>query len=322
MTTTAEPNGARRRAALAGLVLRASTCSRSRTAAGTAAAIRPTSSTAGPVIGICNSWSELTTCNAHLRIVAEHVKRGVWEAGGLPLEFPTMSLGESMMKPTTMLWRNLMSMDVEESLRANPLDGVVLLCGCDKTTPAQLMGAASVDLPTICMPGGPMLNGQWRDEEVGSGTDLWRISDMRTRGEISDEEYLEIEAGYSRSDGHCNTMGTASTMTVDGRGARHDADGRRGDPGRRLAPARARPRHRAAHRADGARRPAALADPHAGGVPQRDRDAARARRLDERRHPPAGDRRAASASTCRSSASTSSRARCRSSPISSPPASS
>ena len=117
-----------------------------------------------PVIGICNSWSELTTCNAHLRIVAEHVKRGVWEAGGLPLEFPTMSLGESMMKPTTMLWRNLMSMDVEESLRANPLDGVVLLCGCDKTTPAQLMGAASVDLPTICMPGGPMLNGQWGEE--------------------------------------------------------------------------------------------------------------------------------------------------------------
>ena len=166
-----------------------------------------------PVIGICNSWSELTTCNAHLRIVAEHVKRGVWEAGGLPLEFPTISLGESMMKPTTMLWRNLMSMDVEESLRANPLDGVVLLCGCDKTTPAQLMGAASVDLPTIAMPGGPMLNGQWRDEEVGSGTDMFRISDMRRRGEISDGEYLEIEAGYSRSDGHCNTMGTASTMT-------------------------------------------------------------------------------------------------------------
>jgi dihydroxyacid dehydratase/phosphogluconate dehydratase len=167
-----------------------------------------------PVIGICNSWSELTSCNAHLRIVAEHVKRGVWEAGGLPLEFPTMSLGESLMKPTTMLWRNLMSMDVEESLRANPLDGVVLLCGCDKTTPAQLMGAASADLPTIVMPGGPMLNGRWRDEEVGSGTDLWRISDMRRRGEISDREYLEIEAGYSRSDGHCNTMGTASTMTA------------------------------------------------------------------------------------------------------------
>src|SRR3954454_405903 len=166
-----------------------------------------------PVIGICNSWSELTTCNAHLRIVAEHVKRGVWEAGGLPLEFPTISLGESMMKPTTMLLRNLMSMDVEETLRANPLDGVVLLCGCDKTTPAQLMGAASADLPTIVMPGGPMLNGRWRDEEIGSGTDMFRISDMRRRGEISDQEYIELEASYSRSDGHCNTMGTASTMT-------------------------------------------------------------------------------------------------------------
>jgi dihydroxy-acid dehydratase len=166
-----------------------------------------------PVIGICNSWSELTSCNAHLRIVAEHVKRGIWEAGGLPLEFPTMSLGESLMKPTTMLWRNLMAMDVEESLRANPLDGVVLLCGCDKTTPAQLMGAASVDLPTICVPGGPMLNGRYKDEEVGSGTDLWRFSDLRRRGLLSDEEYLAVEAGYSRSDGHCNTMGTASTMT-------------------------------------------------------------------------------------------------------------
>ena len=246
-----------------------------------------------PVIGICNSWSELTTCNAHLRIVAEHVKRGVWEAGGLPLEFPTMSLGESMMKPTTMLWRNLMSMDVEESLRANPLDGVVLLCGCDKTTPAQLMGAASVDLPTICMPGGPMLNGRWRDEEVGSGTDLWRISDLRRRGELSDEEYLEVEAGYSRSDGHCNTMGTASTMTSMAEALGTTLTGAAADPGGRLAPARARPHHRAPHRADGARRPAALADPHARGVPQRDRDAARARRLDQRRHPPARDRRPA-----------------------------
>src|SRR5207253_9186034 len=146
-----------------------------------------------PVIGICNSWSELNNCNVHLRVIAEAVKRGVWAAGGFPLEFMTISLGEELTMPTTMLYRNLMAMDVEEMLRSNPLDGVVLLCGCDKTTPAQLMGAASADLPTICMPGGPMLNGQWRDEEVGSGTDLWRISDMRRRGEISDEEYLELE---------------------------------------------------------------------------------------------------------------------------------
>ena len=246
-----------------------------------------------PVIGICNSWSELTTCNAHLRIVAEHVKRGVWEAGGLPLEFPTMSLGESMMKPTTMLWRNLMSMDVEESLRANPLDGVVLLCGCDKTTPAQLMGAASVDLPTICMPGGPMLNGRWRDEEVGSGTDLWRISDMRARGEITDEEYLEVEAGYSRSDGHCNTMGTASTMTsmaealgttLTGAAAIPAADSRR----RALAHITGRRIVQMVHED---LRLSQILTP--AGVPQRDRDAARARRLDQCRHPPAGDRRPA-----------------------------
>src|SRR5882672_11119988 len=145
-----------------------------------------------PVIGICNSWSELNNCNAHLRIVAEAVKRGVLAAGGLPLEFPTISLGEMFMRPTTMLYRNLMAMDVEECIRAYPLDGVVLLCGCDKTTPAQLMGAASADIPAIVVPGGPMLSGQWRDEEVGSGTDLWRISDMRRRGELSDEEYLEV----------------------------------------------------------------------------------------------------------------------------------
>ena len=130
-----------------------------------------------PVIGICNSWSELTPCNAHLRGVAEAVKRGVWEAGGFPLEFPTMSLGETLMRPTTMLFRNLMSMDVEESIRANPLDGVVLLSGCDKTTPAQLMGAASCDLPTIMLTGGPMLNGKFRGRDIGSGTDVWRFSE-------------------------------------------------------------------------------------------------------------------------------------------------
>src|SRR5215813_14169195 len=124
-----------------------------------------------PVIGICNSWSELTNCNIHLRTVAEAVKRGVWAAGGFPLEFPTISLGEPYMRPTTMLYRNLMAMDVEESIRANPIDGVVLLCGCDKTTPAQLMGAASADVPAIMVPGGPMLRGMYRGEALGSGTD-------------------------------------------------------------------------------------------------------------------------------------------------------
>src|SRR3954453_22218928 len=166
-----------------------------------------------PVIGICNSWGELTTCNAHLRIVAEHVKRGIWEAGGLPLEFPTISLGESMMKPTTMLWRNLMSMDVEETLRANPLDAVVLLCGCDKATPAQLMGAASANIPSIMVPGGPMLAGEWRGQRLGSGTDGKKLFDQFRTGRLSEEEWCEIESCIARSTGHCTVMGTASTMT-------------------------------------------------------------------------------------------------------------
>ncbi len=166
-----------------------------------------------PVIGICNSWSELTTCNAHLRQLAEAVKRGVWSAGGFPLEFPTISLGEILMKPTTMLFRNLMAMDVEECIRAYPLDAVVLLSGCDKTTPAQLMGAASADVPAIMVPGGPMLRGMYRGDALGSGTDsrkLW--SEMRA-GRLSEEQWCEIEGCISRSAGHCMVMGTASTMT-------------------------------------------------------------------------------------------------------------
>ncbi|HXG14796.1 MAG TPA: IlvD/Edd family dehydratase [Calidithermus sp.] len=165
-----------------------------------------------PVIGIANSWSELTTCNAHLRQVAEAVKRGVWSAGGFPLEFPTISLGEVLMKPTTMLFRNLMAMDVEECLRAYPLDAVVLLSGCDKTTPAMLMGAASADVPAVMVTGGPMLRGVWRQEELGSGTDLWRLWAERRAGRLSEEEFCEAEACMSRSAGHCMVMGTASTM--------------------------------------------------------------------------------------------------------------
>ena len=165
-----------------------------------------------PVIGIANSMSEVTPCNAHLGRVAEAVKRGVWRAGGFPLVFPTMSLGEPVMRPTTMLFRNLMSMDVEESIRANPFDAVVLLCGCDKTTPAQVMGAASVDLPTIVVTGGPMLNGKFRGRDIGSGTDVWRFSDDLRTGKMSLEDFLDAEACLSRSAGHCMTMGTASTM--------------------------------------------------------------------------------------------------------------
>ncbi|HUA18842.1 MAG TPA: IlvD/Edd family dehydratase [Bryobacteraceae bacterium] len=166
-----------------------------------------------PVIGICNSWSELNNCNAHLRDVAEAVKRGVWAAGGVPLEFPTISLGEMFMRPTTMLYRNLMAMDVEESIRANPLDAVVLLCGCDKTTPAQLMGAASADIPAIVVPGGPMLTGQWRGQRLGSGTDGKKLFDLYRTGRLTEEEWCEVEGCIARTAGHCAVMGTASTMT-------------------------------------------------------------------------------------------------------------
>ncbi len=165
-----------------------------------------------PVIGICNTFSELTPCNAHLRQLAEHVKRGVYEAGGLPLEFPAMSLGESNLRPTAMLFRNLASMDVEESIRANPIDGVILLVGCDKTTPALMMGAASCDLPTIVVSGGPMLNGDFRGQKIGSGTHVWKFYEDVKGGRMSLEDFLSAEQGQSRSAGSCMTMGTASTM--------------------------------------------------------------------------------------------------------------
>src|SRR5215469_664207 len=165
-----------------------------------------------PVIGICNTWSELTPCNAHFRKIADHVKRGVYEAGGFPLEFPVMSLGETLMRPTTMLFRNLVSMDVEESIRANPIDGVVLLAGCDKTTPALLMGAASCDLPSLMLSGGPMLNGKFRGHDIGSGTDVWKFSEDVRSGAMPMCEFQEAESCMSRSAGHCMTMGTASTM--------------------------------------------------------------------------------------------------------------
>lgn len=164
-----------------------------------------------PIIGICNTWSELTPCNSHLRDLAESVKRGVLEAGGYPVEFPVMSLGETLMKPTAMLYRNLVSMDVEESIRANPLDGVVLLCGCDKTTPALVMGACSVNIPTLVVSGGPMLTGRHKGRSIGT-SDIWRFSEDFRSGRMTEEELTLAEAGMCRSDGHCAVMGTASTM--------------------------------------------------------------------------------------------------------------
>jgi dihydroxy-acid dehydratase len=165
-----------------------------------------------PIIGICNTWSELTPCNSGLRDLAEMVKRGVWEAGGFPVEFPVMSLGETQMKPTAMLFRNLLAMDVEESIRAYGIDGVVLLGGCDKTTPGQLMGAASVDLPAIVVSSGPMLNGKWKGQDIGSGTDVWKFSEAVRAGEMTLQDFMAAESGMSRSKGVCMTMGTASTM--------------------------------------------------------------------------------------------------------------
>jgi L-arabonate dehydrase len=164
-----------------------------------------------PIIGICNTWSELTPCNSHFRELAEFVKKGILEAGGYPVEFPVMSLGETLIKPTAMLYRNLVSMDVEESIRANPMDAVVLLCGCDKTTPALVMGACSVNLPTIVVSGGPMLTGKYRNRDI-STTDVWRFTEEYRMGKMTDEELTLAEAGMCRSDGHCAVMGTASTM--------------------------------------------------------------------------------------------------------------
>ena len=165
-----------------------------------------------PVIGICNTFSELTPCNSHFRTLAEQVKIGVYEAGGFPLEFPVMSLGETLLRPTAMLYRNLASMDVEESIRGNPVDGVVLLMGCDKTTPSLLMGACSVNLPTIGVSGGPMLNGKWRGQELGSGTGVWSMSEQVRAGTLKLADFFEAESCMHRSHGHCMTMGTASTM--------------------------------------------------------------------------------------------------------------
>ncbi len=168
--------------------------------------------TGRPVIGICNTWSELTPCNAHLRDFADMVKRGILEAGGVPFEFPVTSMGETLMRPTAMLFRNLSSMDTEESIRANPLDGVVLLTGCDKTTPATVMGACSVDIPTIVVPGGPMLNGKYKGEAIGSGTFAWKIKEKMSNENFTKKDLSEAEVCNSRSAGHCMTMGTASTM--------------------------------------------------------------------------------------------------------------
>ena len=189
-----------------------------------------------PMIGILNTFSEMNNCHAHFPELVEAVKRGVWQAGGFPLEFPTISLGEIYLTPTSMLWRNLAAMDTEEMIRGNPMDGVVVLCGCDKTTPAALMGVASADLPAILVSGGPMLNGHWRGQTLGACTDCRRLTTEYRAGNLNDEEYAEVEENLVRSRGHCMVMGTASTMnsltealgiSLPGNGAIPAADSRR-----------------------------------------------------------------------------------------------
>ena len=244
------------------------------------------------MIGICNSWSELNNCNAHLRDVAAAVKRGVWAAGGVPLEFPTISLGEMFMRPTTMMYRNLMAMDVEESIRANPLDAVVLLCGCDKTTPAQLMGAASADIPAIVVPGGPMLAGEWRGQRLGSGTDGKKLFDQYRTGRLTEEEWCEIEGCIARTSGHCTVMGTASTMTSLAEALGMTLPGSANIPApdsRRLAMAELSGRAVVGHDRAGAQ---AIAHPDARGVRERHHRLDGAGRIHQCRHSSDRDRRA------------------------------
>ena len=245
-----------------------------------------------PVIGICNTFSELTPCNSHFRTLAEQVKIGVYEAGGFPLEFPVMSLGETLLRPTAMLYRNLASMDVEESIRGNPIDGVVLLMGCDKTTPALVMGASSANLPTIGVSGGPMLNGKWRGQELGSGTGVWQHERAGARRHAEAAGLLrcrELHAPQPRplhDDGHRQHDG------LDGRGARPRPARQRGVPRGRRPAQRDRAQRRAPHRRHGARGPVDRRHPDAPGVRERDQDAGRDRRLDQRGDPPDRDRRA------------------------------
>ena len=243
-----------------------------------------------PIIAIINTWSDINPCHTHFRQRAEEVKRGVWQAGGFPLEMPAISLSEPFQKPTTMLYRNLLAMETEELLRSYPVDGAVLMGGCDKTTPALLMGAISMNLPAIFMPAGPMLRGNWRGQTLGSGSDAWKYWAEKRAGNITDEHWREIEEGIARSPGHCMTMGTASTMTsaaealgftLPGAASIPAADSRHGADGGRDRPA---------HRRHGVGGSEAARLRQRGGDRQRDHHGARARRLDQRHRAPGRDR--------------------------------
>ena len=243
-----------------------------------------------PQIVICNTWSDLTPCNGHFREIAEHVKRGVWEAGGVPLELPVPSLGETLLRPTAMFFRDLAAMVVEELIRANPVDGVVLLGGCDKTVPSLLMGAASVDLPTLMVTGGPMLNGRFDGRLLGCGTGVWEMSEDVRAGRMARADLRRAESAMIRSRGHCNTMGTASTMACVAEALGMTLPGNAGLPAAdsrllELAHAAGQPDRR-----DGRRGPAPERDPHRRGGAQRGARRRRGRRLDQRGGAPARDR--------------------------------
>ncbi len=249
--------------------------------------------TGRPHIAIANTASDLTPCNAHLTEVAASVKNGVYEAGGIPLELPVVSLGETLLRPTAMLWRNMAAMATEEMLRANPIDGVVLLGGCDKTIPSLIMAAASVDLPAAVVPGGPMLTGTFRGVSLGCGTDVWRLSEEVRAGTLTAEEFTRSESAMIRSRGHCNTMGTASTMALVAEALGVVVPGLAGTPAADSRLLEAAHGTGTVGRGNGRRRPPAEHIPHAGFVRQRDRDDGCGRRFHERRGPPAGDCRAA-----------------------------
>ena len=238
-----------------------------------------------PVIAILNTWSDAQPCHMHFKSRVDDVKRGVLMAGGFPMELPALSLSESFLKPTTMLYRNMLAMDAEELLRGHPVDGVVLMGGCDKTTPGLLLGATSMNLPAIYLPAGPMLRGNWKGKMLGSGSDAWKYWDERRAGKISDKDWVDVEAGIARSYGTCMTMGTASTMTAIAEVDRHDLARRVLDSGGRFRPHPHGLRMRAAHRRDGLGGPDAEADPDPKRLRERDHGGDGDGLLDQRDHP-------------------------------------
>ena len=264
-----------------------------------------------PVIAILNTWSDAQPCHMHFKSRVDDVKRGILQAGGFPVELPALSLSESFVKPTTMLYRNLLAMDAEELLRGHPVDGVVLMGGCDKTTPALLLGAISAGLPAIYLPAGPMLRGNWKGKVLGSGSDAWKYWDERRAGKISDDDWVDVEAGIARSYGTCMTMGTAATMTAIAEAIGMTLPGASSIPAADANHIRMASEMRPAHRRHGVGGPDADEDPDPRGVPERHHRGHGDGLLDQRHHPPDRAWRAAPARTSASTTSSAPAARCR-----------